>query len=176
MQFTSVIAVAVLSYTAAASAIPVASCPAGMPCPMKRDAAAEAQPWCKYVGQVCDKKVKRDAEAVCGSDGQPCYKVKRAAMAFASAIAEPVPQPWCKYIGQVCDKTRREAEAEAACYLEDGACLKAKREAYAHAAAIADALPAAEAEAFYSETSLALRAAFPEPEAIPGMSSSFCLP
>lgn len=173
MQFTSAIAIAVLSYTAAAFANPEAYCPAGMPCPMKRDAAPEAQPWCEYVGQVCSRKVQSDAEAVCGSDGQPCHKVKRAAMAFASAIAEPAPQPWCEYVGQVCNKTRREAEAEAACYLEGGACLKAKREAYAHAAAISDALPAAEAEAFYRETSLALRAAFPEPEAIPGMSSSF---
>lgn len=176
MQFTSVIAIAVLSYTAAASAIPVAYCPAGMTCPMKGDATAEAQPWCKHVGKLCDEKVKRGAEAVCGSDGQPCHKVKRAAMAFASAIAEPVPQPRCMYVGEICTKTRREAEAEAACYLEGGACLKAKREAYAHAAAIAKALPAAEAEAFYSETSLALRAAFPEPEAIPGISSSCYLP
>ena len=58
--------------------------------------------------------------------------------------------------------TKPDAAAEAACYLPGAPCDLAKRETYALAAATADALPAAEAEAFYADVGLKLRAAVPD--------------
>ncbi|KFY96313.1 hypothetical protein V500_02508 [Pseudogymnoascus sp. VKM F-4518 (FW-2643)] len=89
-----------------------------------------------------------EPEAFCWRPGQPCGKVKRAAEAFAEAIAEPAAEA--------------DAEASAFCWRPGQPCGKAKRTALALAHAVADANP--EAEAFFDK--LAIREAFPEPEAV----------
>ncbi|KFY64466.1 hypothetical protein V496_03249 [Pseudogymnoascus sp. VKM F-4515 (FW-2607)] len=91
-------------------------------------------------------KVKREAEAeaeaYCWRPGQPCGKVKRAAEAIASALAEPAPEPYCWRPGQPCGKAKRDAEAtaEAYCWRPGQPCGKAKREANALAEAAAEAI------------------------------------
>ncbi|KFY11495.1 hypothetical protein V492_04429 [Pseudogymnoascus sp. VKM F-4246] len=97
-----------------------------------------------------------EPEPICWLPGQPCGKVKRAAEAFAEAIAEPI----CWLPGQPCGKAKREAnpEAEAICWLPGQPCGKAKRAAEALASAVADANP----DATFDH--LAIREAFPEPE------------
>lgn len=157
----------------------------GQPCPKKREAEADARErwdfvwpnFCSgFVGRICGK-AKRDAspeaEAVCSAAGQPCAKVRRAAEAFAAALNNPAADAWYSFcsdprmtIRPCPEMTKRDAAAEAACYLPGAPCDLAKREAYALAAATADALPAAEAEAFYADVGLKLRAAFPDWEGL----------
>jgi hypothetical protein len=107
-----------------------------------------------------------EPEPICWRPGQPCGIVKRAAEAFAEAIAEPIAEPICWRPGQPCGKVKREAEAEAEaaaiCWRPGQPCGKAKRAALALAHAVANANP--EAEAFFDK--LAIREAFPEPEAV----------
>src|SRR5690348_2961434 len=67
----------------------------------------------------------------CWRPGQPCGKVKRAAEAFAEAIAEPSQN----------NKREANAEAEAHCWRPGQPCGKAKRAALALAHAVADAQP-----------------------------------
>ncbi|ELR03405.1 hypothetical protein VC83_06943 [Pseudogymnoascus destructans] len=93
--------------------------------------------------EIADKvKREAEAEAFCWRPGQPCGKVKRAADAIASALAEPAPEPFCQRPGQLCGKVKRDAEAvaEAFCWRPGQPCGKAKREANALAEAAAEAL------------------------------------
>ncbi|KAL5345581.1 isocitrate dehydrogenase (NAD(+)) idh1 [Pseudogymnoascus australis] len=111
-------------------------------------------------------KVKREAEAeaeaYCWRPGQPCGKVKRAAEAIASALAEPAPGPYCWRPGQPCGKAKRDAEAtaEAYCWRPGQPCGKAKREANALAEAAAEAIASLNATSASSSTSAEIRRSF----------------
>lgn len=86
----------------------------------------------------------------------------------SAAIAAAEPVAFCWRPGQPCGKVKRAAEAF--CWRPGQPCGKAKRTALALAHAVADANP--EAEAFFDK--LAIREAFPEPEAVAdGMSAPF---
>lgn len=99
-----------------------------------------------YIADPVDEKLKREAEAICWRPCQPCARVKRAAEAIASALAEPVPEPApepiCWRPGQPCGKAKRaaEAEAEAICWRPGQPCGKAKRNVDALNEAVTQAL------------------------------------
>jgi len=118
MRFTNVISVAILASAVTAIAIP--------------------EPICGKPGQPC----KREAEAICGKPGQPCRKVKRAAEAFADALAEPIAEP-------------EDETLLARCNLVGGACYEAKRMTRDLADVVA--LAARDPEAFYGGLNLETR-------------------
>ncbi len=134
-------------------------------------ATPDVEAWCRYVGQPCGK-VKRAADAYAAALAGPDADAEAEAWCRyvgqpcgkAKRNATPEAEPWCRYVGQPCGKSKREAEA--ACFLPGGPCAKAKRDTNALAHAVADALPAAEAEAYYK--TLALRDAHPEPAPLAG--------
>jgi hypothetical protein len=134
---------------------------------LRRDAEEHEKrsPWCNNAGTVCTKQ-KREAwcnnagtvctkkrDAGCGDVGGPCYKLKRAAEAVASAISAPSPwcnnagtvctrEAWCNNAGTVCTKEKREAEALAKAWCNNAGtvCTKSKRDAHAMANAVNDIL------------------------------------
>jgi hypothetical protein len=142
MKFTAAIAILILAAAVSATAVP--------------NPNADAR--CGYVGQPCGKVKARtphpDADARCGYVGQPCGKVRRAAKAFAEAlaVAEPGVSTPPSSRNSVTNTLNQQHDPALAARCDMGSCYEAKMMTRDLAAIVAETT--ADPAAFYESLHL----------------------